>query len=655
MKISLKTALFIVALSVFVLTTSNFWYFTNAQKAIEERVFAQLETAATLKENRLSSFMEETKSDLESISSEEWAIGEMSENKEFQINKTEFQQIEALRVFLEEKIKNEGEDLREIYIITADGSIYLSTNSTHERDSVAQEDYFTKGLKNTFIQSFYYETPIQEPSVIVATPIKNEGKDAVMVLAARINPERISDMMAERPGLGESGETILVNKYNMLVSKSRFTEEAEFEKLDNMNIISECIEKHKGRTVDNDYRGVPSLMSYTWLPENEVCLIAKIDESESLAPVEKLKSTAIFVTLGAVILSLVLGMTFSRTITSPLSRLNQSAIKLSRGDLSAKAEIKSKDEIGELAGTFNNMATALKEYQEKLIESEKKRGEALEKEVGKKTSELNNYIGELEKTRTATLNMLEDLKETNDHLKDLDKAKSNFLNIVSHELKTPLTAMFAYLDILKDLGTNLTEDEKKSINAIRRNSDQLKSLINNILEISRIEAGKFELINSEINPIEKIGTIVENLKPLAENKGLALKTNVDKKTPKMITDEQRFEEIFNNLISNAIKFTEKGSIVVSAKAQREVVLFSVADTGVGMLPEKMENLFNKFYQVDASISRRYGGTGLGLSITKQLIELQGGKIWVESEVDKGTTFFFTLPIQQAKKEELKNA
>lgn len=278
-----------------------------------------------------------------------------------------------------------------------------------------------------------------------------------------------------------------------------------------------------------------------------------------------------------------------------------------------------------------------------------------DEEVNKKNTELNNYVKELEKTRTANLNMLQDLKETNEHLKDLDKAKSNFLNIVSHELKTPLTAMFAYLDILKDMGTNLTEDEKKSLAAIRRNSDQLKVLINNLLEISRIEAGKFELVNSEIDPVEKINSIMENLKPLAENKGIKLKFEIDKKIPKILTDEQRFEEIFNNLISNAVKFTEKGSITISARTDLDKVLFKVSDTGVGIPKEKLSGLFSKFYQADASLSRKFGGTGLGLSITKQLVELQGGKIWVESQEGKGTTFFFTLPIKQSKKEELKDA
>ncbi len=259
--------------------------------------------------------------------------------------------------------------------------------------------------------------------------------------------------------------------------------------------------------------------------------------------------------------------------------------------------------------------------------------------------EIKNKVHSLENARTATINILEDMKEINDHLKDLDKSKSNFLNIVSHELKTPLTAIFAYLDILDDLKSNLNEDEMKAFDAIKRNSDQLKRLINNILEISRIEAGKFELINTKINPSEKIKFVVENLKPLAENKGIKLLASIDNKTPVITSDEQRLDETLNNLISNAIKFTDKGSVTVSVKKDGEFVLFSVKDTGVGIPKEKQKEMFGKFYQVDSSISRKFEGTGLGLSITKQLIELQGGKIWFESKEKNGTIFYFTLPIK----------
>lgn len=238
------------------------------------------------------------------------------------------------------------------------------------------------------------------------------------------------------------------------------------------------------------------------------------------------------------------------------------------------------------------------------------------------------------------------INEMFEELKELDATKSNFLNIVSHELKTPLTAIYAYLDVIREKEDNLDSDQLKAVEAIQRNSHQLKILINNILEMSRIEAGKFELSQNEIEVERKINSVIQNLQVLSGKKNIKLISKVSSPVGKIIADEPRFEEIFNNLITNALKFTERGSVTIEAKRVKEFVHFTVSDTGVGIPKDKISKLFEKFYQVDSSISRKYGGTGLGLSITKQLIELQGGKIWAESQgLNRGTTFHFTLPIK----------
>jgi signal transduction histidine kinase len=248
-------------------------------------------------------------------------------------------------------------------------------------------------------------------------------------------------------------------------------------------------------------------------------------------------------------------------------------------------------------------------------------------------------------TKKAVINMLDDLKEANENLKQLDKSKSEFLNIVSHELKTPLTAIIAHLDVLDDLKKNLTPQELSSFEAIRRNTDQLRILISNILEISRIESGKFELAVTKVNLKEMINSIVEELKILAKQKNIELKSEVGS-IPLIEGDDTRIHEIINNLVSNATKFTEKGEIKIKAEKKGKFIEVSVSDTGIGIPPDKMKNLFQKFYQVDPSIGRRYGGTGLGLSITKKMVEMHHGTISVSSTLGKGSTFKFTLPVNQ---------
>ncbi|MEK6967288.1 MAG: ATP-binding protein [Nanoarchaeota archaeon] len=293
-----------------------------------------------------------------------------------------------------------------------------------------------------------------------------------------------------------------------------------------------------------------------------------------------------------------------------------------------------------------------KHFEMRIARSSAEEVIAIFRDIGmlkKNELELKKRSQELEKARIATLNIMEDLTETNKHMKELDQAKTDFLNIASHELKTPLTAISAYIEILDDYKGSFTPDQQQGLDVIKRNSNQLKTIINNILEISRLDAGRFELNFTELKVEEALKRIIENLDILAVNKGLALKLQL-KPMPTMITDTMRFDEIMNNLIGNAIKFTDKGSITITAEQDGSMASFQVIDTGSGIPEEKIPNLFQKFYQVDQTISRKFGGTGLGLSITKRMIELQNGSITITSKVGQGTTFAFKLPMQPIKKE-----
>ena len=270
-------------------------------------------------------------------------------------------------------------------------------------------------------------------------------------------------------------------------------------------------------------------------------------------------------------------------------------------------------------------------------ELEKNYTKDLKKELDQKTHDMMKSLEELEQSKKASLNIMDDLFEGNKHLMDLDKAKTDFLNVASHELKTPLTAISAYLEILDDYKGQFNAEQLQGLDAIKRNSNQLKMLIGNILEISRLDSGRFDLNITEINVKEKIALLVDNLKILSDNKHLELKYDCDS-VEKISTDAMRFEEILNNLIGNAIKFTETGLITIKTEFGKDkeigFVVISVIDTGVGIPEEKMSNLFQKFYQVDATVSRKHGGTGLGLSITKKMIELQGGKISVSRKLSR---------------------
>jgi signal transduction histidine kinase len=348
--------------------------------------------------------------------------------------------------------------------------------------------------------------------------------------------------------------------------------------------------------------------------------------------------SAILIGLMLILISIFAGKRLFKKITLQIKQLQSSAEGIAKGNYDFK-EIKSSDEMGELSESFTKMANQLKIAKKSLEEINLK----LEQEINHQTAELNMKVGELEKTKAAIYNMIDDLRDSNINLKQTDVAKTEFLNIVSHELKTPLTAMVAHLDVLDDLKSNLTDQEMHSLEAIRRNASQLRLLIGNILEISRMESGKFELTKNKQNLNKIIQDTAESLKILSKQKNIDLITDT-KELPEIEFDDSRIKEVLNNLITNAIKFTEQGQITIKSEKLDDCVLVSVADTGIGIPEEKMKNLFEKFYQVDASISRRYGGTGLGLSITKKIVEAHGGKMSVKSKSGEGTEFSFTLPI-----------
>ena len=357
-----------------------------------------------------------------------------------------------------------------------------------------------------------------------------------------------------------------------------------------------------------------------------VCTSVYVDElGEGARTLGNRVLTVFAVTL---LLSIALIYLFVRNLTGPLQKLRDTALRVEGGDLDARCKLNRDDEIGVVATAFNDMVWRL---QHNIYH--------LDAKVMERTAELEKAYQEL---------------------KELDQLKSDFLSTVSHELRTPTTSIVGFAKLIKKKLENsifprVGEDEKtaraisqvtENINIVISESERLTLLINDVLDSAKLEAGNMAWNMVAVAPQRLVERGIAATATQSGQKGLALTGEVEPNLPEVRGDENRLHQVLANLIANAVKFTAHGRIVVRAERQGDFIRFSVRDSGIGIAEENRENVFNKFRQVGDTLTDKPQGTGLGLSICRQIVRHHGGTVWLESELGAGSTFFFTVPINQ---------
>ncbi len=346
--------------------------------------------------------------------------------------------------------------------------------------------------------------------------------------------------------------------------------------------------------------------------------------------VYNLRLHTIIISACAVLVAMVLATVLARSIGLRVAEMVRAMQRVQQGDLGEQIEALYIDEIGVLGRSFNRMVRQLKQNQDTIREL----NVDLERKVQERTRQLSESA--------------EELQRSYEQLKEHDRLKTAFFSNISHELRTPLTLILTPVEGLLEDEDALPPAHRRTLGIVRRNTLQLLELINDLLDFAKLETGKASLRLGRHNVNDLLSEAASSAASLADHRKIRLQLEIDPAVPEGHFDRQKVNKVVTNLLSNALKFTEnEGRVELRSARYGDTVEISVADTGIGIAPEDQDKIFERFVQIDGSLSRKFAGTGLGLALARELVELHGGQIGLESEPGRGSRFYFTLPLKLA--------
>ena len=473
-----------------------------------------------------------------------------------------------------------------------------------------------KNGQSYFSPVYFYRD--SEPYMTIAVPIERYAGRVIGVLQAQVNLKYVWDLVSKLK-VGAGGYAYAIGHDGDLIAHPDISLVLQRRNIAHLNQVRSALESKTDAerptwTIARNLGGQEVFSSWAPILSLGWAVVVEQPVAEIYGPLyATLFRTSGFLLLGLG-MALVASLLVARRVVWPLETLRKGVERVGSGDMSSRLEVKTGDEIEVLAEEFNRMAENVREA----------------------------YSGLEQKVKART----HELAFANERLKELDRLKSDFVSNVSHELRTPLTAIKGAVDlVLREVAGPLTEKQIHYLTRVRSNTQHLAGLINDLLDLSKIESGKIEMKSSRVSMGGLVHEVVETLRPVAAEKAIALHATTPEPSIIVWADRDKINQVLINLIGNTIKFTPAhGTVTVSASSNgKEDVQISVADTGPGIAPEEKEKVFDKFYQVAEADGVKPKGTGLGLAICKALVELHGGRIWVESEPSHGSTFCFTLP------------
>lgn len=474
--------------------------------------------------------------------------------------------------------------------------------------NASESDWFTAALGATEYISDVRLTSAGIPYLILASSRADGG-----LTAAILNMEGFNRALAETQ-LEQESDSYIVSRDGQVLAHVEYEwveAQTNISGRDEWNTIL-ARDNHVFQGEYTNFEGEPVFGASIEVPDSDWIVISEVPLAQLNEIRNQVRSVVLAIFIGYFVVASLLGQQiFNRLIFNPLQRLQEGEEKFAQGDLNVQVTPLRNDEFGRLTEVFNETVRRIREQTEDL---RKARDEAV------------------------TANRI---------AQENSRLKSEFLSTMSHELRTPLNAIEGFTSImLGNMGIELNPQARRMVERIGANSKRLLQLINDFLDLSRIESGRMELVSTPISPQTLAERVQKQVSVLAENKALDFTTEIDPQLPSTLYgDEEALVKITINLLGNAFKFTKAGSVKLSLRHCGDFWSIQVSDTGIGIPPHARDYIFDEFRQVDSTSKREYGGTGLGLAIVQKLTRLMGGQVQLESEVGQGSTFTVMIPLQ----------
>ncbi len=604
MKLAPKLTVLFLLLAIVPTAIVGYFAYENGRQTIVQETIDHLVSINIFKSNELKRWVEDNKTSIEELAQRPLvrhyaAVLTKHDTPDLAYHRAKVSIIEE---HLKPRLKY-GDFFELFLMCPRHGLISASTNKKQEGKYRDTFPYFIEGKSRTHIQGIYYSTALEQPAMTISTPIKDKQGSLMGVLGGRLDLGELSKIISLQTGKSPTEDTYLVNTFNFFVTEPRFGHDYALKKAIRTEGVEAGLSGKDGVSFYKDYRGVPVIGAYKWLPEYNMCIVTEIDQAEAFAPIVHLAWVIAGIASAISIAAGLLGLFFTRTITRPVQKLAAGAEEIAGGNLEYRVGTASKDEIGGLSRVFDRMAESLKATMVSRDE--------LEQRIRDRTAQLETTNMELEA----------------------------FSYSVSHDLRAPPRAIDGFSRvIMEDYSDKLDDEGKRILNVIRSNTRKMGQLIDDLLSFSRF--GRQEIRYLDIDMDKLARTAFEEFKSIAQER--KLKFNV-KTLPSAKGDQAMIRQVFVNLLSNAIKFTrpkETAIIEVGGLAEGNEKIYYVRDNGVGFDMQYVNKLFNIFQRLHST--EEFEGTGVGLAIVQRIIHRHGGRVWAEGQVEKGATFYFTL-------------